>query len=132
MKTGDDRRKYLRIDGSYLVSCEKYTIPRSAGADKGQAKAKNLSGGGILLEVDKEYKIGDVLRLSVSIPNWEKYKAEFYKPGQVAESKPFVVIGTVVYAKEVSAGKYDVGINFSGLDEGHRWALMKFLREKSK
>lgn len=132
MKTGNERRKYRRIDSGFLVSCEKYTIPRSAGAGLSKAKTKNLSGGGILLEVDSEYKVGDLLRMEIAIPDWEKYKAEFYKPGQIASSKPFVVIGTVVYVKALPAGKYDVGVNFSGLDEGHRWALMKFLRETAK
>ncbi|MDD3089949.1 MAG: PilZ domain-containing protein [Candidatus Omnitrophica bacterium] len=93
MKTGNERRKYTRIDSGYLVSCEKYTIPRSAGAGSSRGKTRNLSGGGILLEVEGEYKVGDVLRLEIAIPGWEKFKAEFYKPGQAASSKPFVKRG---------------------------------------
>jgi hypothetical protein len=125
----DERRKYLRVEAEYVASCEKYTIPRSGAAST--VKAKNASGGGILIEADHAYKLGDILRMEIFIPDWEKYNNTFYKPGQAPEKKPFVVIGQVVYVKELPSGKYDVGINFSGLDEGQRWSLIKCLRERN-
>ena len=126
-----ERRKYVRVNSDDIVRCEKYSIPRVAESERSKAVARNVSGGGILVESAKKYDIGEVLRLEIELPGWEKYKAEFYKPDQIAVSKPFVVIGTVVYCKQ-KGSKYEIGVDFSGLDEGHRWALIKYLKAKIK
>ena len=128
----DERRKYVRVPAQSVLRCERYTIPRVAGPERKEAVALNLSAGGILFISVAEFKKGELLRIELELENWEKYKAEFYKPDQTASSKPFVVIGTVVHSELRPDGKFDIGVNFSGMDEGHRWALIKYLKDKVK
>jgi len=125
----DDRRKYVRIPAQHVLRCERYTIPRVA--ERKEATSLNLSAGGILFVSAAEFKKGELLRIELELDNWEKYKAEFYKPDQTASSRPFVVIGTVVHSEKRQDEKFDIGVNFSGMDEGHRWALMKYLKDKA-
>ena len=123
---GSERRKYLRVDSENVLKCERYAIPRSA--EQSTGRTRNISAGGILFISDTAYEKGEVLRLELVLGNWEKYKAEFYKPDNVTGSKPLVVIGAVAHVRNAEQGRYEIGINFSGMDEGHRWALEKYIK----
>jgi len=131
MQPGAERRKYFRLSKECLVKCEKYSIPRKAANEQLACKAKNISSGGLLFESKTKFELGDVLWLEVQAAGWEKYSAEFYKHEKTTESKPLVVLGTVVRAELLPSGSYEVGVAFTGIDEGHRWALLKYLKAKS-
>ena len=131
MENGRERRKYFRLNRDCVVKCEKYSIPRNPDSERLLGKARNISSGGILFESKHRFELGDILRLEIEAAGWEKYSAEFYKQDKVAQSKPLMVLGTVVRSELLSDGRYDIGIAFSGIDEGHRWALLKYLKAKS-
>ena len=43
-----------------------------------------------------------------------------------------MVLATVVRVEIVGLGKYDIGAAFVGIDQGHQWALIKYVKEKVK
>jgi len=126
-----EKRKFSRIDQDVMVSCEKYSIPRSGEAACEGATTRNISPGGVLFISPVSYEVGDVLRLELKIPGWENYKAEFYKPDRLSESQPFIVICNVV--RSSPQGKdFEIGVEFTGLDDGHQLALRKYLGRRKK
>lgn len=125
----DDRRRYVRISKSSLMECQEYSIPETAEKEVGLV-SKNISAGGLLFETKTEYALGSVLRLEVSLSGWERYKPEFYKPESVTQHGPLVILGEVVRIEAISEGKYDIGVKITGIDEGHRLALEKFIKEE--
>jgi len=128
MPNEQERRKYLRMPVERLLKCEKYSIPRPPESERLQLKTKNLSGGGLLFSSKQEFKPGDLLRLEVDLSGWEKYKPEFYKPDATISSKPLMILASVSRVQPQKDGTFDIGVSYSGLDEGHRLALIKFLK----
>ena len=122
-----ERRKYFRLNKECLVQCEKYVIPRDPGS-AAAGKSLNLSSGGMLFESITKFELGDMLRLEIKADGWEKFSAEFYKDDRMSQSKPLFVLGTVVRSEVLSGGAYEIGVAFTGIDEGHRWALEKYLK----
>jgi len=70
-----------------------------------------------------------VLRIEIKIQDWEKFKPEFYKPDKLTVSKPLVAIVKVVRVEDIGGGQYEIGVDFSGMDEGHRIALAKYVKK---
>ena len=132
MTSDSNRRKYVRIPDNSVITCEKYAIPRKGADERYEVKARNLSAGGLLFVTDKKFNMADILRLEVEIHNWEKFKAEFYKPDALTTSKPLVVIAEVVRVEAIGGGKYEIGVDFSGMDEGHRLALDKYVKKAAQ
>jgi len=129
---GKERRKYVRINARHIIKCEIYSIPRSPAENLVSAHSKNLSAGGMLFESGRSFDSGEILRLELDIPGWEKYKAQFYKPDQTIVSKSLLVIGKVAHVAALADGRFDVGVDFIGLDDGHRWALAKYINTQIK
>ncbi|NLO92307.1 MAG: PilZ domain-containing protein [Elusimicrobia bacterium] len=125
---GQERRKYTRVSVERLLKCEKYSIPRLPEQERQQLTTKNLSGGGLLFVSKQQLKLGDLLRLEIDLSGWEKYKPEFYKPEATASSKPLVILASVTRIEALNDGTFEIGVAFSGMDEGHRVALVKFLK----
>ena len=124
---GRERRKYFRLNRECVVQCERYTIPRQPEATS-SGKSLNLSSGGILFESKAKFELGDMLRLEVKADGWEKFSAEFYKHDKMSQVRPLFVLGTVVRSELLSGGAYEIGVAFTGIDDGHRWALEKYLK----
>jgi len=127
MGTGrtDERRKYLRLDGKYVFRYERFTIPR--GAEIREEVAKNISANGLLFESSTAYELGTVLRLELLVHGINKYKTEFYKPQQLSNTEPFVVLGKVARVEAVGGGRFDIGVSLVGLDYVYRQALAKYI-----
>jgi len=124
-----ERRQFLRVAAENVVFCEEYAIPPSDDPPV-EARISNLSAGGILIKSDHAYALGDVLRLSLRLPGWERYKQEFFKAGVPSLSKPLTALGTVVRVTQVGPNVYELGICLSGMDEGHRRAVDRYLRDR--
>ena len=75
-----------------------------------------------------KFDLGEVVRLAVNADGWDKFSAEFYKQDKTSGPKPLFVLGTVVRSELLSGGAYEIGVAFTAIDEGHRWALTKYLK----
>ncbi|HOX23037.1 MAG TPA: PilZ domain-containing protein [Elusimicrobiales bacterium] len=128
MGAANERRKYTRVPLQRLLKCEKYAIPRPDESERQELKTKNVSGSGLLFLSKQKFQVGDLLRLELDLAGWEKYKSEFYKPDLTASGKPLVVLANVARVVAQKDGGYEIGVLFSGLDDGHKMALVKFLR----
>ncbi|HPS20120.1 MAG TPA: PilZ domain-containing protein [Candidatus Omnitrophota bacterium] len=134
-KMDNERRKYVRLPEHCVLKCEKLTTGELFGGTVEQhhieGVTKNISAGGVLLETKEPFKLGEIIKMEIALPGWEKFKSEFYKTDSVSRSHPLVVLGKVVRV-ETFGDKYDMGICFVAIDEGHRWAVLKYVSEKNK
>ncbi len=130
--TVSEKRKYIRLETQNVVMCEMYSIPENQDGHATEFTSKNISAGGILFEVNDQYAIGDLLRLEMDLPGWNKYKPEFYKEDSLSVDEPLVCLGAVVRVEKLSNGKYDIGVCLSGIDDGHQMALKKYISAKAK
>jgi len=127
-----ERRKYVRLAAQHIIKCEPYTIPAENGHTKEELLSKNISAGGILFEAHRHYAIGDIIRIEITIPGWDKYKPEFYKTQALSYSQPLVTLGSVVRVELVTENIYDIGVCLIGIDEKHQMALEKYIAEQRK
>ena len=128
---GEERRKYVRISSGHIVRFETFTAEKLGSADISslvQTVMKNVSAGGVLFSTGTKYDVGTLLKLEIDLPGWEKFKTEFYKNDTVSRSQPVIVLATIVRVEVVDPGKlFDIGACFVGIDEGHQWALMRYV-----
>jgi hypothetical protein len=125
-----ERRKFIRIPSEALVTCKKYGD--AAGALPRESALKNLSAEGILFQAKQQYKIGDVLKMELHLPGWQKFNPGFYKVEEFSYQKPLIALGTVVRIEFISEELYEIGVYLNGVDEGHRWALQEYIKHKVK
>ena len=72
-----------------------------------------------------------MLKVEMNFTGWQKYTKGFLKHFGSASSRPLVVLADVVRCTSVVAGrKYEVALTFSGIDETHREALIRFIRQE--
>jgi hypothetical protein len=121
----ENRRRYLRIDGKYVVRHERLTIPR--GREAQEAEARNISANGLLFEAKAMYPPGTVLRLELLVQGIDKFKTEFYKHERLSDTEPFVVLGKVARVEAVREGVYDIGVSLVGVDQQHQKALARYI-----
>jgi len=125
-----ERRKYIRIPSKDIITCKKY------GAGPGQAAReamlRNISAEGIRFQSKEQYALGDVVKIELYLPGWEKFNPGFYKDDALLDQRPLVALGTVVRIELISSGTYEIGVYLSGVDEGHRWALREYIKNKLK
>lgn len=128
-----ERRRYIRIPVSCIVKFEEFSIDKDNLATADEVDVKDLSAGGILIETEKKYELGDVLRVELRVPGWEKFKPEFLKPGtERKENSAIVALASVVRIEALSSGIYEIGVRLTGIDDGHRLALERFIFETVK
>ena len=131
-----ERRKYVRIPSEHIIHYETFTA-RQIFEDNPESTmksiTKNLSAGGIMFSASCKFEVGTLLKLEIDLPGWERFKAEFYKMEEVTRSKPVVVLATVVRVEMIVPDQvYEIGTSFVGIDEGHRWALLNYVKTKIK
>lgn len=94
---------------------------------------KNYSQNGALFEVGTKYRIGDIVKLAITIPGWERYKNEFYKEDRTSRAEPVVVLACVIRVEALILNEiYDIGVQFVSIDEGDRWSLVKQIKAQSE
>ncbi|MCK5579812.1 MAG: PilZ domain-containing protein [Candidatus Omnitrophica bacterium] len=127
-----ERRKYVRIENHDVLKCKRFTandFGSSQDEEMVRAVLKDLGAGGVLFESDKKIDVGTVLKMEIDVSGWERFKSEFYKSDRMTRKEPLVVLANVVRVEVVEPGrKYDIGVCFSAIDDGHQWALMKYVK----
>lgn len=123
----NERRRYVRLERQHLLRYEKYAFQLTEGQEVfEEGMLKNYSLGGALFESRIKYQIGDILKLEITIPGWQRYKNEFYREDRTSRVEPIVVLTYVVRVEAMIPNEiYDIGVQFVGIDEGDRWTLMK-------
>ena len=121
----DERRRYFRLGGKYLIRHERFTIPR--GTEVREDTARNISVNGLLFASKTLYDLGTVLRLELLVQGINKFKTEFYKSERLSNTAPFVILGKVVRVESVVDGGFDIGVNLVGLDYVYQRALAKYI-----
>ncbi len=99
----DDRRQFPRIVSVNLVSCKEADSPDG---EESMGRTRNLSQGGILLEVHKYYPLSSVLDIQIALGE------KIIQPA-----------GRVVRLQELESDKVEMGIKFTELSEEDREAL---------
>lgn len=130
-----DRRRFVRMTVGNIIDCQRFSAENFSndGADDHlKAVIKNISTDGILFESTAKFEIGELLQLTIDIPGWEKFKSEFYKNEVVSSDGLLVVLANVVRIEVLEPEeKYDIGVCVSAIDEGHKWALLKYIKRNS-
>ena len=128
MSQSQEHRKFIRIPAQYSVTVKRMTLSSRSMEEEVAMAIKNISASGALFESSKLYQIGDVLLLKLSIPGWEKYKSDFFRPGSLTRSEPLTVVASVVRVEFVRSGHHDIGVCFVGIDESHQKALAQLIK----
>ena len=121
-----EQRKFVRIRISNSVKHVKFNLGGNV-VDTPVSLTKDLSAGGVLFESTRIYEIGDIIRLEIDVPGWEKFKPEFYKP-HLSKSEPVIVLVKVVRVVFKDIDVYDIAASFVGIDDGHQMALAKYIK----
>lgn len=127
-----ERRRHARLEQRHMLYHEKYVFGMSDDKEiLEKGTIKNYSLGGTLFESTVQYEPGDILRLAISIPGWEKYKNQFYKDKKSPDLKPVVIMARVLRVQTLVRDEiYDIAVEFIGIDEGDRWTLMKHIKDQ--
>lgn len=128
-----ERRRYIRIPVSCVLKLEEFSFNNDSPTDVDEVDVKDLSAGGILIETAKKYELGDILKVELRVPGWEKFKPEFLKPGvEKQENSAIIALASVVRVEVLASGAYELGVRLTGIDDGHRLALERFIFETVK
>jgi hypothetical protein len=126
-----ERRKYIRLQHQHILYHEKYDLRGHKDQKIVEGVLKNYSPGGVLFETKTPYRIGDLLKLEMAIPGWERFKTEFYKQDKLSRMDPVIVLASVIRVECIVPDQlYENGVCFVGIDEGDRWALIKQIKEE--
>ena len=103
----DERREFPRIVSVNLVSCKQID---EGDADESMGRTRNLSMGGMLLEVHKYYPLSSVIELQIALGE------KIVRP-----------VGRVVRLQELEGNMVEMGIKFTELSEADREALKEHI-----
>lgn len=125
----DEKRSYVRVPKRNALRFREFNFtdepPRYF-----DAHYKDISGGGILFESPHPFRVGSILKIEIKLPGWDRYLTGFYRQGSTTVTEPFVALAEVVRAETVTQDeRYDIGVVFVGIDEGHREALMRLVAD---
>ena len=122
-----DRRRFQRLERRDVIQVKEFSYP-----ERGvfiEARIIDISGGGLQIETKQHFPENTVLKIEMNFTGWQKYTMGFLKHFGSAASRPLVVLADVVRCKSIVAGrKYEVAVTFSGIDETHQEALIRFIR----
>jgi len=128
MTISPEKRKFTRMRISRSVKHVKFHLG-STSPSLLNALSKDLSAGGVLFESEIKYDTGDIVRMEIDLPGWEKYKPEFYKL-HLSKSDPVITLVKVTRVKPLGGGIYEIGASFVGIDDGHQMALAKYIKQQ--
>ena len=124
----NEQRKFTRINRSASIKHVKFHLGSDLKVPL-RSLSKDISAGGILFDSAQFYDIGDIVRLEIDLPGWEKFKPEFYKP-PLGKSEPVIALVKVIRVFLKGVGAYEIGASFVGIDDGHQMALTKYIKQQ--
>ena len=124
---GAERRLYFRLPRSSLVTHKVMEFSPDPSAPE-PSRIRDLSVSGVRFESETEYAPGNLLKLELDLPGWERERIDFFRSDPGEALKPLVVLAEVRWVKPVS-DRYEVGAHFVNIDEWHGKALLKYLEK---
>jgi hypothetical protein len=122
-----NRRKFDRLERGDEILIKRFSYPETGQFQK--AKILDISGGGLQIESRSFFEEKAVLKIEMNFTGWQRFTPRFLKYFGEAADQPLVVLAEVIRCKQLIAGtKYEIATKFSGIDESHRLALIKFIR----
>ena len=106
----EDQRKFFRLPWSVKVLWQKDTEAEEARHDG--VATKDISAGGICLTLDREIKVGDILKLSIDLGGKKTIHAR----------------GKVMWIK----AEYEAGVEFINMAGETRWEISRFIYDAHK
>lgn len=105
-----ENRSYKRIIQSITVECVNF----SASTDSFY-RTKDISGGGVLLEMDKEFPLFSTLYLNIWLPK---------------RKEPISALAQVVRVESIASNLYEIGLQFTAIEDTDRREIL-YLIEKN-
>lgn len=128
-ESNSDRRRYERLERRDEIQVKEYAFPERGHYQA--ARIVDISGGGLQIETQQHFPEKTQLKIEINFTGWQRHTPGFLKYFGDAARRPLVVLAEVVRCSSVVPGrKYEVAVAFSGIDENHRRALIKFVREQ--
>ncbi len=130
---GYENRQYVRLDADYMLRHAPYKLTEDQDDKAIKGVVKDYSTNGVLFGSEVQYNLGDLLKLEIAIPGWNRLKNKFYAEDQLLGSESVVVLALVMRVECLKPDQmFDIGVWFVGIDEGDRWTLMKQIKERLK
>lgn len=125
----DDRRRFERLERRDEIQIKEYSYPERGRYQT--ARILDISGGGLQLETRQHFAEQTQLKIEMNFTGWQRFTPGFLKHFGEASRRPLVVLAEVIRCKMIVAGrKYEVAVSFTGIDESHRRALIKFIQDQ--
>ena len=122
-----DRRCFLRIPKELSVEVRKLYSPLSEEPEE-IGSTKNISGGGISLNVLRSYELKTLLGLKIEMVGWKEYKRQLSKIVDIFSEDTITAVGEVVWYRELPDGRgYETGIKFVDIREDDYHSFIKYL-----
>ncbi len=122
-----ERRVFKRLCRGFQIRIKEYTFPERG--NYRQAKIVDISGGGLLVETRGFIAPQTTLKIEMNFTGWQRYTPSFLKHFGSAATKPLIVLAEVMRTSPIVAGRtYHTAVVFTGIDESHRTALIRFIR----
>ena len=118
MTIAHERRKYFRLKTENKLKHTKFSF-FSGDILSGEAISKDLSVGGLLFESRHLYRLEEVIRIEMNIPGVS-----------IGHTGMIVALGKVVRLEIISAGCYEIGVSFVGIDSEHQTALRQYIQRQ--
>lgn len=126
---GRERRRFERIERRDVIKVKEFTYPERGRYQ--EARIKDLSSGGLQIETRQFFAEKTLLKIEMNFTGWQRFTSSFLKYFGEAATRPLVVLAEVIRCQAVVAGdRYDVAVEFTGIDESHRLALQRFIRKE--
>ncbi len=127
MSDPSERRKYTRLPKNYTVELTALSFPMNSQPTHAATSA-DISAGGMRVEVDAPYRMGDRLRVRVRIPFLNKYAPTFFKVYENDVDQYLEAIAEVVRIEhEYAYGRRTLGLKFLDLDSDSVIALKNMI-----
>ena len=121
-----DRRGSHRVARKSLLVHRIMEFPEPPGSE---GRLRDLSPTGVRFESAREYPTGELLKLELYLPGWEKEKIDFSRGDPREDLKPLVALAEVRWARRLPEGASEIGAAFVNIDEWHRKALARYVEK---
>ncbi|MBF0484125.1 MAG: PilZ domain-containing protein [Candidatus Omnitrophica bacterium] len=127
-----NRRQFTRVDRPHLLKVKVFDLKEQDSVRRIEAVTRNVSAGGLAFESEQFFEAGTVLEIELDAPGWEKIKGIFAAEENEPRLSAVMLLAKVIRTRVIEEGLYDIAVAFVGIDERHRNALMKYVKEKDK
>lgn len=125
----EDKRRHVRLPKEFRVEAGEFKFPL-ARQPKFELPCVDISAGGMRIETDRKFNVGDKLQVKIFIPSLNKYHPGFFKVFESDAGQYLQVIAEVVRVEEIlPMSKYELGLRYLDVDLDDRKALHSFIRK---